>query len=107
MLKWFFKNKRKGFSIGDIVICIDDRNWNTPNNDKKLVFNKKYKILSICPLKCHGPSYDIGIRFTCSAFTTCIFCSKQLPGEYIHWAGHHRFRKATPQEEMEYYKERE
>ena len=28
---------------------------------------------------------------------------KKIPGQGLHWVGSFRFRKATPQEEQEYY----
>lgn len=103
----FWKKKDKAFSPGDIVVCIDDRNWNGPNNAENIVFNKKYKVKNVCPMNCHGNSYDIGIRFVSDLFTTCNNCHKSLPGIRIHWAGHFRFRKASEDEEREYYKEHE
>lgn len=103
----FWKKKENAFSPGDIVVCIDDRKWNSPNNSEDIIFNKKYKIKGVCPKSCHGNSYDIGIRFVSDLYTNCNQCHIELPGLRIHWAGHFRFRKATEQEEREYYKEQE
>ncbi len=103
----FWKKKDKTFSPGDIVVCIDDRDWNGPNNSENIIFNKKYKIQSVCPTNCHGNSYDIGIRFVSDLFTRCNVCTKDLVGIRIHWAGHFRFRKASEYEAREYYKEHE
>ena len=95
-----FKKKDKLSPIGSIIVCIDDRNWNGCTNIE-LIYNKKYKVLDINKeFKC----YDIGGRTNDpKMFTTHPPTNKKIPGQGIHWAGSFRFRKATPQEENEYY----
>jgi len=96
-----FKKKDELFPIGSIIICIDDRDWNGCTNIE-LLYNKKYKVLDINK---EFKSYDIGGRFNDpKQFTTIRNNTNQkIPGQGIHWAGSFRFRKATPQEEQEYY----
>ena len=95
-----FKKKDKLSPIGSIIICTDDRNWNGCTNIE-LIYNKKYKILDVNKeFEC----YDVGGRFNDpKSFTNDTPTNKKVPGQGIHWAGSFRFRKATPQEEQEYY----
>lgn len=94
--------------IGDIVICIDDRNWNHGKPQTiDLVYKKSYKVLDITSCKCCS-AYDIGSRQNPKTFTQCTSCKDLLVGGGIHWAASFRFRKATPEEEKEHYaKEKE
>ena len=104
LIKKFFKKGNK-ISKGDIVVCIDDREWNNGKHTIDLSYNKKYKVLDINK-SCHNISFDIGSRFYIKTTrTSCINCGKDLIGQGIHWAGDFRFRKATPEEETEYYTE--
>lgn len=103
MFGWF-KKKEPEVKVGDIIICIDDRDWNNVNQSLQLVFKKSYKVQDITRCKC-GNAYDIGCRFTDkNAHTRCFAENILFVGAGIHWAGHFRFRKATPEEESEHYR---
>lgn len=93
----FFKAKPKA---GDIVICIDDRNWNSDITNITLQYNKKYKLLDILKI-CHGYALDIGGRVSNGSYTSCT-CRKSIQGRGIHWAGLERFRIATEEEASEF-----
>ncbi len=97
-----FRNKTP--KIGDIVVCIDDIGWNTPQTDIKLILNKKYKILGTIN-QCHFDGYDIGARLTPSNLFTICECGKAVKGMGIHWVYKKRFRKATVPEVIEWLRE--
>ena len=97
---WPFNRKAKEihFKVGDVVKCIDDREWNSDHQNMKIVFGKTYKILQIlkCPI-CGVYSYDIGCKFNDNIlFTRCQ--ESDMPGAGIHWAGEFRFEKYTENE---------
>jgi hypothetical protein len=90
---------------GDLVVCIDDRDWNGGTNIS-LKYGAIYKLLKI-GIFCHGKSFDIGGRFiNPETHTSCSLnkgsCNNKLPGQGIHWAHDKRFRKATTEEEKAY-----
>lgn len=98
---WPFKRKEKSFKVGDIVKCINDRNWNNVDQSLNLMLGNKYKILMVIKCEsCGGFSYDIGCRFYNKRIhSSCNnrnqLCGNQLPGMGIHLAGHFRFEKTT------------
>jgi hypothetical protein len=98
-----FFSKPKLEPVGSIIVCIDDRDWNGPNNYLNLVYGKFYKVLD----KIEHPhySYDIGGRFKDNTSFTrdTKFTDVYVPGQGIHWACYKRFRKATEEEERAYY----
>jgi hypothetical protein len=101
-----FKKEQK-FSIGDIVICIDDRPFGN-SIPPPLIYKKKYKILDIFITSCcKEMGFDVGLNNTYS-YTKC-YCHIEMkfPGKGIHWASSKRFRKATPEEAKVYYQEQE
>lgn len=81
------------FKVGDIVKCIDDRDWNSPENSIPLVYGKTYKVLDVIYNKCCGLyAIDIGCKFKNNAHTKCK-CKKEMVGLGIHWAYEARFVK--------------
>lgn len=42
---WPFKKKDKYFKVGDLVKCIDDREWNSSHHTMDLHYGKTYKKL--------------------------------------------------------------
>ena len=100
-----FKKKPK-FKVGDTVKCIDDRNWNGPATDIKLIFGKTYKILDITYTSCcNEMCLDIGGRFVdTKQFTVCGVgkCKHiEIQGMGVHWASSKRFALHTGAEEEE------
>ena len=98
---WFTKKHK--VKKGDVVVCIDDRDWNIGNTTIILVYNKKYKLVDVLS-SCHGYVYDIGGRIidtSKSLYTSCS-CRANIPGANIHWAGSFRFRIATEEEVEEF-----
>lgn len=97
MFGWLsFFRKNKSLKPGEWGRCVDDRDWNSPDTDIKLVYGKNYKILNAikCPC-CNKPSYDIGAKFlNKTSFTVCKFKHGVIPGQGIHWAHGFRFEKA-------------
>ena len=95
------KNKPEYFKAGDIVKCIDDRDWNGCSHSMDINYGKKYKILMVvkCPM-CGCISYDIGSRFeNKKSHTTCSPSDHNLPAQGIHLAGHFRFEKSVANQE--------
>jgi len=93
---WPFKKKEIYFKVGDIVKCIDDREWNGASHTMDIAYGKTYKILMVvtCPT-CGQVSYDIGSRFkNKKSHTTCTPSEHEVPAQGIHVAGHFRFAKA-------------
>jgi hypothetical protein len=81
------------FKVGDIVRCIDDRNWNSSINSIPLVYGKTYKVLDITYTKCCNIySIDIGCKMNNNSHTWCK-CAKDMVGAGIHWAYEYRFVK--------------
>lgn len=99
---WPFKKKEIYFKAGDIIKCIDDRNWNDCKQTMSLIFGKTYKVLQVikCPT-CGCVTYDVGCRFNdTNNFTKCSKSEggHEIPGIGIHVAGHFRFEKSTETE---------
>lgn len=105
MFNNFFKKRNPEIKIGDIVVCIDDREWNDCEQTIDLVYKKFYKILDINKCNCKDENiFDIGSRFINKIDRSyCSKCNNILVGQGIHWAACYRFRKATEEEEKEYY----
>ena len=113
MFGWF-KNKKPKFNVGDLVTCIDDREWNRSSNGLGahhvggflLRYGKTYKILDI-QKSCCGYVFDIGCKFIDKGLHTVCGdgTRKQIAGAGIHWAGTHRFRKPTEEEEKNFNEE--
>jgi len=94
---------KKIAKAGDIVICIDDRNYSNANFFPPPVkFKQKYKVLDVQKV-CHGYIYNVGLVL--DGYTTCSKCDGVFPGLGIHWAASERFRLATPEEKEEYFNE--
>jgi len=94
---WPFKKKKEYAKVGDIIKCIDDRDWNKSQQTISLICGNKYKVLNvvICP-SCGCVTYDIGCRFINSKLYTNCNEGKDghdLPGMGIHLAGDFRFEK--------------
>ena len=111
MFGFFKKNKKqKGeeVKIGDTVKCIDDRNWNSGNDNLWLQYGKSYVVLDIIYTDCCNTlCYDIGARNN-ESFTSCSGgkCKgSRIPGHGIHWAGAFRFAKSIAEEAKESKKE--
>lgn len=98
---WPFSKKTKEyFKVGDIVKCIDDRNWNHCRHTMDINYGEKYKILMVvkCPT-CGSVSYDIGSRFKSKkSHTICTPSEHELPAQGIHLACHSRFEKSIANE---------
>lgn len=101
---WPFNQKKKEpeyFKAGDIVKCIDDREWNNISQTLNISYGKNYKILMVvkCPT-CGYVSYDIGSRFKNKKYyTTCSPSDHNLPAQGVHLAAHFRFEKSIATEE--------
>lgn len=83
---------------GEYVRCIDDRDWNSPNQTMNLQYGSIYKVLDVikCP-SCGCISYDIGCRSTLADKITHTVCAKtknQIPGANFRWAKRERFVRA-------------
>lgn len=77
MFNNFFKKRKPEIKIGDIVVCIDDREWNDCEQTIDLVYKKAYKVLDINNCKCVNKDvFDIGSRFIDkNGRTICHECS--------------------------------
>lgn len=82
------------FKVGDIVRCVDDRDWNGQHNSINLKHGKTYKVYQIYKTPCCKTySIDIGCVLLDNGFTTCIPCKAKMSGVGIHWACESRFVK--------------
>lgn len=92
----FIKNifkRRPPFEVGDVVKCIDDREWNSGGTNGQLEYLEYYTVQKIAKNCRHGWDVDVGIRFHNQYdHTYCGKCNKEIPGSGIHWATHKRFR---------------
>ena len=57
------KNKNNKFKVGDKIICIDDRRWNSSLQSINLIFKNQYIIQDIIIDDCGDINIDIGCRF--------------------------------------------
>lgn len=103
---WPFRKKKQQIKVGDIIKCIDDREWNDPNQNMTLIYGNKYKVLAVIKCSvCGAIAYDIGCRFNNNRFYTKCTKSKEihdLPCMGTHLAGAFRFEKSVEtKEELE------
>lgn len=105
MFNWF--KKKEKIKVGDILVCIDDRDWG--HSLPTLKYGEKYKVLNllVSPYGDKILCVDFGSKIDSgelNQFINCAACKTEIPGLGIHWAKISRFRKATEEEIEEFEK---